>query len=201
MASYPADELAAEAKETAQAVEVVRYVSRFWWLWLVTGTIWVVAALVVLQFDKASVTTVGVIVGLMFLFGAVEQVMLAGVSEGARRWLAVGFGVLLAVAGIVALINPKNTFAGIADILGFLFLIVAASWIVQALMDRETNDLWWLGLISGIFMFILAFWTAGQFFIQKAYLLLVFAGIWALMRGVNDIVHGFQARRVHDALE
>ena len=44
------------------------------------------------------------------------------------------------------------------------------------------NDVWWLGLTAGILMVILAFWTSGQFFIDKQYTLLVFAGIWALMR-------------------
>ena len=86
---------------------------------------------------------------------------------------------LLAAAGVIALVNPKSTLAGMADILGFLFLVVAAAWIVQALVEREGNDLWWLGLIAGVLMVILAFWTAGQFFIERAYLLLVFAGIWA----------------------
>ena len=50
-------------------------------------------------------------------------------------------------------------------------------------------------------MGILAFWTAGQFFIDKAYLLLVFAGIWALMNGVTDLVRAFQVRRLHRALD
>ena len=45
-------------------------------------------------------------------------------------------------------------------------------------------------------MVILAFWTAGQFFIEKAYVLLVFAGIWALMQGIGDIVKGFQIRKL-----
>ena len=45
-------------------------------------------------------------------------------------------------------------------------------------------------------MVILAFWTGGQFFIDKAYLLLVFAGIWALLHGVTDIVKAFQIRRL-----
>ena len=30
--------------------------------------------------------------------------------------------------------------------------------------------------VGGILMIVLAFWTSGQFFIEKAYTLLVFAG-------------------------
>jgi uncharacterized membrane protein HdeD (DUF308 family) len=56
----------------------------------------------------------------------------------------------------------------------------------------------WLWLISGILMMILAFWTAGQFFIEKAYVVLVFAGIWALMEGINDIVRAFAIRGLHE---
>jgi hypothetical protein len=49
-------------------------------------------------------------------------------------------------------------------------------------------------------MIVLAFWTSGQFFIEKAYTLLVFAGIWALMQGVTDIVRAFAMRSAHDQL-
>jgi uncharacterized membrane protein HdeD (DUF308 family) len=194
MATYPVDDLAAQADTTAGEI------AGFWWLWLVTGIAWVIVAVTVLQFDQASVTTVGVIVGIMFLFSAVQQFILAAITDGAVRWLEVVFGVLLAAAGVIALVNPKSTFAGIADILGFLFLIVAATWIVQALVERDENDLWWLGLIAGILMVVLAFWTGGQFLIDKAYMLLVFAGIWALMHGVTDIVRAFQVRRLDKAL-
>ncbi len=60
--------------------------------------------------------------------------------------------------------------------------------------------LWWLGLISGVLMTILAFWTAGQFFVEKAYVLLVFAGIWALIEGVTDIVRAFTVRQLHESV-
>ena len=87
----------------------------------------------VLQFDKASITTVGIVIGLMFLFASVQQFVFAGLTEGAPRWIAVFFGVLLLVAGVISLANPENTFAGFADILGFLFLIIATMWIVGSL--------------------------------------------------------------------
>ena len=43
-------------------------------------------------------------------------------------------------------------------------------------------------------MIALAFWTGGQFFIEKQYVLLVFAGIWSLLEGLINIVRAFQIR-------
>lgn len=83
-----------------------------------------------------------------------------------------------AVGVLVGLMFPADTFAGVADVLGFLFLSVGVWWMVRASLERAFNPFWWLGLISGIVMTALAFWTEGQVFIEKAYVLLVFAGIW-----------------------
>jgi uncharacterized membrane protein HdeD (DUF308 family) len=50
------------------------------------------------------------------------------------KWLYALFGVLFVAAGVLALISPENTFAALADILGFLFLIVGVFWVIQALV-------------------------------------------------------------------
>lgn len=43
---------------------------------------------------------------------------------------------------------------------------------------------------------VLAFWTSGLFFLERAYVLLVFAGIWALAKGITDIVRAFEIRKL-----
>jgi len=187
------------AAHEQQLREAGSQIARFWWLWLVAGIAWVVIALVVLQFDQASIRTVGTLIGIMFLLSGFQQLTLAALVDR-HKWIPAIFGVLLLAAGVVSLIEPEDTFAGFADILGFLFLIVGTFWTLGAFAERQTSDLWWLGLVSGFLMIILAFWTSGQFFIDKAYLLLVFAGIWALMHGVTDIVRAFQVRRLPDDL-
>jgi uncharacterized membrane protein HdeD (DUF308 family) len=175
-----------------------RDVTGQWWTWLAAGVAWGVIALVILQFDNASVTTVGVLAGTMFTLAAVQNFTLAALP-GATRWVSAMFGVLFAVSAVVCFADPAGTFAGMADMLGFLFLIVGVWWMVRAFLEQPVQPLWWMGLIAGILMTVLAFWTAGQFFVEKAYLLLVLAGIWALMEGVNDITRAFALRRLHDA--
>jgi len=179
--------------------EGARRLTSYWWVWLVAGVAWVAAALVILQFDQSSVTTVGVLVGLMFVAVGIENLALATLDVP-MRWAWALFGGVFLAAAVISFANPADTFTGLADVLGFLFLIVGVWWMVRAFLERPVNPLWWMGLISGIVMTGLAFWTEGQFFISKAYTLLVFAGIWALMQGITTIVRAAEIRALREKL-
>jgi uncharacterized membrane protein HdeD (DUF308 family) len=179
--------------------DTVRQISGLWWLSLVSGIAWLVVSLVILQFDAASVTTVAIIVGFMFLFVGIESVALATLPYG-PRWVSALFAVLFLVAAVACFVDPQQTVAGFADMLGFLFLIVGVWWMVRSFLERALNPSWWLGLVSGILMTGLAFWTAGQFLFERVYVLLVFAGIWALMQGIGSIARAFAIRRLHQDL-
>jgi uncharacterized membrane protein HdeD (DUF308 family) len=179
--------------------ELARGIAAFWWVWLVVGVGWMAASLVILQFDDASITTIGVIVGIMFVVAGIQQLALAALTDR-LRWLWAMFGVLFLAAGVICFINPEETFVGLADVLGFLFLTVGVFWAVRAFAERDDNPVWWLGLISAVLMIIMAFWTSGQFFIEKAYTLLVFAGIWALLHGIGDIAKAFAVRSLRDSI-
>jgi hypothetical protein len=78
------------AEEPAAGPEI----TRFWWLWLVFGIAWIVASLVILQFDQASIAAVGIIVGIMFAVAAAQQLVVA-VPADRLRWLWALFGGLL----------------------------------------------------------------------------------------------------------
>ena len=57
----------------------VRDITGYWWATLAAGIAWVVVALVILQFDNASVTTVGILVGLIFTLAGIQNLALASV--------------------------------------------------------------------------------------------------------------------------
>jgi uncharacterized membrane protein HdeD (DUF308 family) len=170
-------------------------IASYWWVELLLGVAWGVIAVVVLKFNHASIITVGVLTGIMLLVFAAEEFALAALDRS-TRWLWAIFGILLTAGGIVALIHPTRTFAGFAYILGFVFLMIGVLWMIQAFSERVFNSLWWMGLISGILMIVLAFVVSGEFFVQRAYTLLIFAGIWALIKAITDIVRAFQIRRL-----
>jgi uncharacterized membrane protein HdeD (DUF308 family) len=181
------------ALATAEAVALELQAPRLWWIYLLTGIAWIVAALVILQFDSASIKTMSVIIGGMFTVAGVQQLFMSLVAES-LRWLWMLFGLLFICAGIVVFLNLEDTFVGLADTLGFCLLLIGLWWTIEALLARDTNPLWWISLLAGVLVIITAFWTAGQFFMERAYILLVFSGVWALLHGITDIVRAFQLR-------
>ena len=188
-----------EVPALASVRDSARKLTGYWWVLLVAGIAWVAVALIILQFDNASMTTVGVLLGMMFLALGIENIALASLDVP-MRWAWALFGGLFIVSALVCFANPTSTFAGLADLLGFLFLIVGVWWMVRAFLERAINPLWWLALISGVLMTTLAFWTSGQFFIHKAYVLLIFAGIWALLQGITTIVRALAIRGLREQL-
>jgi len=178
----------------ASDVEVANEVGKLWWLWLVVGALWIIVGMVVLQFETASITTVGVIIGILFIIAGIQYLAVGAIVEG-WKWLWFVFGGLLLIAGFASLFNPERTFVAVADILGFVFALVGIIWLVEAFASRETNDLWWLTLIAGLLMLVMGIWLGSQLFLTKAYTLLVFAGIWAVLRGIMDIVLAFQVKK------
>ena len=181
--------------QSVGASQVAAQLAKWWWVWLVFGVLWIFAALVILQFQINSVMLVGIIIGVMFLVAGAQEFFIAALAES-WKWLWIVFGVFLIIAGIISLINPVRTFVAIAQIFGFLTLLVGAFWIIEAFLTKEANELWWLGLIAGIMMVVMGFWVGGQFFITRAVTLLIFAGTWALFHGITDIIRAFQIRKM-----
>ena len=181
---------------TRAEAQVMETASRFWWVWLVAGILWIIVSIVILQFDITSAATVGIVVGIMFLVAGMQYFFVGSQIDGGWKWFWFIFGAILLIAGLFALFYPTRTFLAIANILGFVFALIGALWIVEAFVARDGNDLWWLTLIAGIIMVALGFWLGGQFLITKAETLLIFAGVFALLRGITDIITAFQVRKL-----
>jgi uncharacterized membrane protein HdeD (DUF308 family) len=181
------------AGETQEVLEVGVEPTPGWWILLIAGIAWVVIALIVLRFNNASITTVGVLVGFV-LIGQGLNDLLAATMTPSWRWLNWTLAVLFILGGLIALFYPSKTFLAIAEIVGFLLVVVGALRVVEAFALREVSDLWWMQLVAGILLMLLGFWAGGQFFAARAFIILVWVGLSALIRGFLEIVTAFQVR-------
>jgi len=164
-----------------------------WWLFLITGIAWLIIAVMVLRITPASVTTVGVLMGALFLVGAVNEFLISAVRH-AWRWAHIVMGVLFVVGSIWAFVHPKNAFWALASVLGLLLIFKGTLDIISAVMTKEVNPTWWLGLVAGILELVLGFWASQQAFPARGALLLLWVGFFALFHGISEIVIAFEVR-------
>jgi uncharacterized membrane protein HdeD (DUF308 family) len=181
--------------ESAEARQAVATAARFWWAWLVAGIVWIAASMIILQLDHRSFKVVGIALGITFILAGIQEFAVAYMTESGWKWLWVAFGVLLLGGGIWALFNPTETFLAVANIIGFVFVLIGIGWTVEALATMGSSPLAWIGIVAGILMIGLGFWAASRLLVTQAYILLVFAGVWALLHGVTDIVKAFVIRQ------
>ena len=120
-----------------------------WWVFLITGTAWLILSLIMFRFNITSAKSIGVLAGIVFLVaGVIEFGMVAVVHGGWWKALNAILGTLLVVGGIMSFIHPENTFVAIASIIGFMFLFVGILDLIIAFSDR--TGLWWIRLITGV---------------------------------------------------
>jgi uncharacterized membrane protein HdeD (DUF308 family) len=176
------------------AEEDIAAAGKWWWFFLVTGCAWLIIALIVLRFNLKSVGAIAIMAGLVVLAAGVNELMAAFVSPG-WKWLHALVGVLFFITGILCFVYPGRTFVTLAMFFGWFLLFKGILDVMLALLSRHANDLWWLGLVTGIIEIGLAFWAAG-YFAGSATLLIVWVGISALMRGVSEIAMAFMLRKL-----
>jgi uncharacterized membrane protein HdeD (DUF308 family) len=163
-----------------------------WWLFLVTGILWLIVSIIILRADVGSVAAVAVLAGFVFIFAGVNEFVTA-TAVSSWRWLHVLMGIVFIIAGTFAFIRPGSTFLALAAIIGWFLIFKGFLDIVVALSNREF-DLWWLGLVVGIAELLIGFWAA-SYPGRSITLLIVWVGASALARGIGEIFIAFRLRQ------
>jgi uncharacterized membrane protein HdeD (DUF308 family) len=163
-----------------------------WWIPLITGSLWIVFAVIVFRFDYTTVSAISILLGCVCLAGAFFEAIAAYATRGWWRVFNIALALAFAIIGVVAFVHPGNTFDALASVFAFYLLLRGIFDIVVAIVLRGM-ELWWIGLISGTIQILLAFWAAGDFG-HKAFLLVVWVGASALAHGIVQIVTAFRLR-------
>jgi uncharacterized membrane protein HdeD (DUF308 family) len=184
---------------------LLREGSRYWWVLLITGIAWLIVAWLVLRANITSLTTVGILLGILFVAAGINEVVFAGLVTGGWKFLHYAIGVIFLLGGLWAFIRPVNTFFALASVLGLILLFYGTFEIVRGVAMREEDRYWWVGLATGILLILLAFWVSSsdrEFNLaNRTFLILFWVGFWALIHGFTQIMLAFSVRRVHRDLE
>lgn len=169
--------------------------TELWWLFIVTGSLWILFSLLVFRHDWTTVAAIASLIGVLCLCAAGAEAITSARVHGWSRVGHIALALAFTVIGIVAFVHPGNTFAALAAVFAFYLLLRGIFDIVTSLMSKGV-ELWWAGLVTGSIQIVLAFWAAGNFG-NKAFLLIVWIGATALAHGVMQIVRAFQLRPAH----
>ena len=173
--------------DTGTGVQVPR------WPLFVSGGIWLLFSFVILALDSTSVATVGILLGILLLFGAVTEVVQMFVAPG-WRWAHGLLAVLFLITGIGSFASPYQTVGGLSLFIAWYLLFKGAADVFSSIAFRDEIPLWGLGLAAGIGEMLLGLWAVGYPGRSLA-LLVIWIGVGALLRGIGDIVLGFSIRR------
>jgi uncharacterized membrane protein HdeD (DUF308 family) len=175
------------------AREVVDEAADKWWLFLLTGSAWLVFALIVFQWDYTTVAAISYLFGVVAIAVGLNEFFQISVSTTGWKWLHGLLGVLFVLTGIYALWHPYDTFATLAALVGLFLLAKGIFDITVAFVTKDEFELWWLQLVVGLIEILLAFWVAGNFK-EKAILLVIYVGIVALARGISELFLAFKLK-------
>lgn len=177
---------------------IVREGARYWWVFLVTGIAWLLIAWLVLRMDITSIAAVGVLLGVVFLVASVNEVGLGSLMSGGWKILHYVMALIFFIGGLWSLVRPVDSFFALASVLGLILLFYGTFEIARAFSSRDVNPYWWIGLVTGILLLLLAFWVSGSDRVyalaQRTYLILFWVGFFALFKGITQIVNAFGIR-------
>ena len=122
---------------------IVREGARYWWLFLVSGVLWLLIAWVVLRLNSTSIATVGVLLGAVFLIAGINEVGEASLAPGGWKIWHYVMAVIFLLGGLWGFIRPVNTFFALASVLGLILIFYGAFEIIQGVASRAVNPYWW----------------------------------------------------------
>lgn len=169
--------------------------SRWWWIWLVTGLLWIAFAASLAPLRNGFVSTDGIILGVMFLLAGAQEIASSSVPRG-WKWLWIAVSVILILGGICALLSPVHNDLVVRSLLVGALMLTGIFWVIEAFATKAGNDLWWPGLLAGLLLIGPGFKVGGHSLSAQLSVVVIAFGIWALAHGTTDIVKAFTIKRL-----
>jgi uncharacterized membrane protein HdeD (DUF308 family) len=157
----------------------------------VGGAVAVILGIVLLVWPEKTLAAVAIILGIYFLVSGVIRLALGIFSKGisgGMRTLDILLGILLVIAGIIAL---KNVAATTAALLILVVAVIGVGWIIEGVLSvvesRGAPSAGWaiasgiISILAGIVVLVIPGWSALWLILVTAIVLIVL-GIIGIVR-------------------
>ena len=157
------------------------------------GVVAVILGVMILVWPGATLSVIAVLFGLYFLVGGIARIVrgiaMAGGSAGVRV-LNILLGVLLLVAGIVAIRNPIGSLAVLGMVIGISWLIEG----VAALVETASDSSRWFGILFAVIS-IVAGIVVLLSPVDSLGVLVIVGGVFLIVSGLVQLVMSFTLGR------
>ena len=178
--------------------DVVRGLTRSWWLFLLLGILWILFGMFVLSYNVGSLLALAVFAGVTFIATGITQVLAAGRVDS-WKWLYLVGGALSIIAGIIAFIWPGSTLLVLSGILAWFLVFKGIVDTVGALASIG-RPWWWVTLILGVVELLLGIWAAG-YPGRSLFVFVNLVGIYAIFYGFTELFAAFDLRGLDRRLD
>ncbi|MEX3009059.1 HdeD family acid-resistance protein [Hoeflea sp. TYP-13] len=166
------------------------------WGWLVAiGVISLIGGLLSFANPFAATMTVDYLVGFVFLFAGVVQIVQAFSVRGSGGFLwTLAVGILTLLVGAILVGNPIAGAASLTVLVGILLFFLGAAKIAFSMSMRPASGWGWVTL-SGILSIVLGVIIFANFPWAAATVLGLFLGVELTFNGVTLLLTGFALRK------
>ena len=168
-------------------------ISKTWWLFLIMGTLSVIAGVILLEIDW-TLKNLAYFVGAIFIVRGLFDLVTRPVDGAPRSW-SIGTGIINIAMGVILLAWPEPTLRVIAAVIGIWLLIAGIVLVAGGVANHSSDSLWWVTLGAGVISIILGIWALRRPGLTLT-IIIVLVGIWAILMGTLEIVAAFEVKRL-----
>ena len=168
--------------------------SKFWWLFILTGIVAMAAGIVAISFPGKTLLVLALIFGIYLLFWGVLNIVIAlSARDEAREsvlLLLVGVGAL--IAGLIIVMHPDRSIQVLTLVIGIYLVFAGILEFVTALGEQSIRSPNLLrGMVSVAAGVLIVSWPGPSLLI-----LALVIGIAFIVRGILDIFSGIRLARL-----
>ncbi len=168
--------------------------SRFWWLFILTGIIALAAGIVAISYPGKTLLVLALIFGIYLLLWGVLHIVIAlsARDEATESVLMLLIGVGALIAGLIIVSHPDRSIVVLTLVIGIYLVFVGVLEFITALGEQSiTNPNLLRGLVSVAAGVLILSWPGPSLLI-----LALVIGIAFIVRGIIDIFSGIRLVRL-----